>query len=412
MARLNLSPAWLAACLVVLGTLPARADSLPVMPPGDWQPVPEMPASEMPPTPPPPENRLKLAPVPAPRWHLSPFQFPSQAGIGPQLVVGGQIFSNFHVPTSGFEPEAFDLTRARIYANGIFNRTWSGHVVVNTKALTFLGAAGKAVTQPHDALLKMAYLQAMNLYPGSRVQFGMIISPWFEYESDAWGYRMLGSLPSSGGFTLTPGPALMPFYDLGMSLEGSHDVFGVPGFFGYDLAVTNGEGNTGTETDGQLDYEGRLTLQPVTGLEFTGIAHKGNPGGSQPPFERYAGLAVVRGGWGRLVVEGNWSHDEGLGGIGDGRILGGWAVLNLPFFPLPTRLVLRGDRIDGGPTASGAIDLDPASGYRYESIAGIAFKPVRQVTIMLDNENADWRHVDGTVYRNTDQVALHTQVAF
>ena len=399
----------LVACLLLAGASPARADDVP-LPPGDilgFTPYP--PAPDVLPTPPAPSGR-QLGPSTFAAQHR--FGAAERSSTGPSCRVGGQIFSNFHLPTSRFEPEGFDLTRARIYANGVFNQTWSGRVVLNTRALTLLGAAGKVVTLSHDALLKMAYLQAQGLLPGSRIQMGMIVSPWFEYESSAWGYRMLGLVPSAGGFTATPGPSLVPFYDLGLSLAGNEDLFDVPSFFGYALAVTNGEGNTATETDGQLDYEGRLTLQPVPGLEFTGIAHKGNPGGAGPAFERYAGLVLIRGGWGRLAAEGNWSHDDGPGGIGDGRILGAWAVIHLPFFPLPTQLVLRGDRIDGGPTPAGAIDLAPADGFRYETIAGIAFRPVRQITLMLDNENADWHRVDGSAYRNTDQVALNTQVTF
>lgn len=330
----------------------------------------------------------------------------------PGLSVGGQVFSNFHVPTSSFETEGFDITRARIFASGVFDQTWSGHVVLNVKGLGFLEPGGKAASLAHVGMLKMAYIQADDLYPSSQVRLGMIITPWFDYEASAWGYRMLGFLPSAGGFTTSPGPELVPFYDNGLSLKGDEDLFGLKKFVGYEIAAINGEGNTALETDGQLDYEGRLTLRPLADLDLTGMVHRGNPGGAAPSFERYAGLAVYRGGWGRVAFEGNWSHDDGTGGIGSGQILGGWAILNLPFVPLPAQIVLRADRIDGGPGTGGTIDLSPSDGFRYETIAGIAVKPVKNITLMLDNENANWHHPDGSTYLNTDQVALHTQLSF
>jgi hypothetical protein len=59
--------------------------------------------------------------------------------------IGGQLFSDFSVPTTPFAPQAFEIKRARIYGNAAFNKTWSGAIVYNVRAVTF-DCGGKAST--------------------------------------------------------------------------------------------------------------------------------------------------------------------------------------------------------------------------------------------------------------------------
>jgi hypothetical protein len=314
--------------------------------------------------------------------------------------VGGQAFSDYMVPTSPFANQAFEIKRARIYGNVSFNPTWSGAVVYNVRSLSY-DIAGRSATDAEAGYLEMAYIQATNLWPGSRIQLGGIITPWFEYEAKAWGYRMVGLLPDAGG--LSPdrrGPSLVSFYDMGVSLKGDHVVNGIP--LGYSLAVLNGEDVRHLETDGQKDYEGRLTVGPVPGLELTGMVHRHNAAAG--PATRESALAVYQVNGARLAVQGVFTQDTGAA---DGHIIGGWAIIPVPGLPLPTEAVLRADLITGDTKS-----MDPAKGYRYETVAGLAFKPVKGIKLFLNNQNLDFHNADGSVSANEDIVALNTELQF
>jgi hypothetical protein len=54
-----------------------------------------------------------------------------------QTRLGGRIFSDFMVPTSPFALQAFEIRRARVYADALFNDTWSGSIVSNVGTLSY-----------------------------------------------------------------------------------------------------------------------------------------------------------------------------------------------------------------------------------------------------------------------------------
>lgn len=322
--------------------------------------------------------------------------------------VGGQLFTDYVFPMGSFAPQAFEIKRARIYGNVKFNDHWAGSIVTNTKPLT-VDVKGKTTNvEAENVYLEMGYLQGTNLWPGSRMQFGMIITPWFEYEAKAWGYRMLGFLPDAGG--LSPdahGPQIVPFYDFGMSVQGDYKPMGIP--LGYSLAVFNGEGQHQLESDGQKDFEGRLMVSPLPGLEITGMVHKHNPSGSFNPAvaNRELLMAVYqRAGW-KVALEGNWDQDTDTAGAYGGHIYGGWLTIPVAGLPVPTEVVLRADQIEGDQTT-----LDPARGYRIETIAGLAFTPANLVRIVLNNQRIDYHPADGSSVPTEDIVGIHTEVRF
>ncbi|MDB5096454.1 MAG: hypothetical protein JWM80_875 [Cyanobacteria bacterium RYN_339] len=329
---------------------------------------------------------------------------PAEVPAATKTWVGGQVFSDFSVPTSAFFPQAFEIKRARIYANAAFNPTWSAAVVYNVRAMSY-DLSGKSVQDAEAGYLEMGYVQATNLYPGSRVQMGAIITPWFEYEAKAWGYRMLGLLPDAGG--LSPdrrGVNLVPFYDFGASLKGDCSLAGIP--LGYSLAVLNGEDVRHTETDGQKDYEGRLSVTALPGLELTGMVHRHNQ--ATGPATREAGLAVYEQAGYKLALETVFSQDTPLvGASATGQILGGWVVVPIPGMPIPTEAVVRADYITGDTKT-----MDVAKGYRFETVAGLNFTPVKGVRLFLNNQNLDFHNADGSALVNEDIVALNTELTF
>lgn len=326
-----------------------------------------------------------------------------------QSKVGGELFTDYAAPTTGFAKPAFEVRRARIFADVRYNSVWSGAIITNVTGLTYDKNA-KAVSQPNIVDLERAFVQAENLLPNTRLQLGMIETPWFEYEATAWGYRMLGFLPDAGG--LSPdrrGPSIVTFYDYGLGLQGHVPALGNPNLIGYSLAVLNGEGYNHFKSAADMSYEGRLTLSPVNGLELTGMVHRAHPTAITAPVNREALLAVYRLGRAKLAFEGNWVQDQtsATSAATNGNILGAWVILPIPGLPLPTELVLRGDRISGNQTT-----LDATQGYRYETIAGISVTPVKGVRFVLDNQNIDFHNADGSPNGNEDIVYLHNQMQF
>ena len=66
-----------------------------------------------------------------------------------------------------------------------------------------------------------------------------------------------------------------------------------------------------------------------------------------------------------------------------------------------TEVVLRADQITGDQTS-----LDPNKGYRYETIAGLAFQPANLVRIVLDNQNINYHAADGTATADENIVGV------
>ncbi|HEY9721484.1 MAG TPA: hypothetical protein V6D47_05695, partial [Oscillatoriaceae cyanobacterium] len=333
----------------------------------------------------------------------SPALASTTAGEGEQATVtqtklGGELFTNYAAPTTGFALPGFAVTRARIFADVRYNDTWSGAIITNVSGLTY-DSKTKTTTQPNVLDLERAFVQAENLLPNTRLQMGMIETPWFEYEAVAWGYRMLGLLPDAGG--LSPdrrGPSIVTFYDYGLGLTGHVPALNNPNLVSYSLAVLNGEGYNHVKSAADMSYEGRLTLSPLPGLELTGMVHRAHPTADIAPVNREAALAVYHLGGAKVAFEGNWVQDQTSASSPEtnGNILGAWVIVPIPA-PLPTELILRGDRITGNQTT-----LDANQGFRYETIAGLAVTPVKGVRFVLDNQNIDYHNADGTPNGNED----------
>lgn len=96
---------------------------------------------------------------------------------------------------------------------------------------------------------KFAYVEIKDLYPHSKLRFGLQSPPWNISDDDLWRYRMVeqGFYSYWGTFSTA---------DFGVGLLG--DVF--DGKFKYHLAILNGEGYNHLETNRFKQYVGRLTL--------------------------------------------------------------------------------------------------------------------------------------------------------
>lgn len=297
----------------------------------------------------------------------------------PSGSVSGTLFTEATVPLTAGNP-AFNVTRSYLTARLRSDATWSGHLTLNAYASPLATPA-----EASDTLLQMAYLQGENLYPGGTFQLGLVALPWTEYEYGFYGYRMLGSVPIAGG--LARGTGFVRSWDRALKLTGTH------GWLGYSLAAFNGPGFRLGENNADKGVQGRLTLSPLAGLELTALGQYGDPG-TQDGHRAGAFIGYRTDGI-KVAMQGTWTWDQAI----QGRLLCAYWIVGLPIPALPPmELVLRGDQIDP--------DLASTGDERAEAIAGLSFRPTRELTLTLDHQTI----VRATT--TTQQVALHTALSF
>lgn len=141
-------------------------------------------------------------------------------------------------------PESFDEFRiTRVYLT--FKADW------NERLSTNVTTDVKTDTDGFRRLyLKYGYVDIKNLWPNSTVRFGLQDPPWGAYiDNELSRYRMIDSaFYNFWGFFSTA--------DFGLGVLGS----AFDDHFKYHLAVLNGEGYGGIETDRFKEYVGRLTF--------------------------------------------------------------------------------------------------------------------------------------------------------
>lgn len=326
----------------------------------------------------------------------------------PIASVSGQIFADYSAPTpSG--PQAFNVTRSYLTGKVKFNDTWSGSLTLDlapetwVSRVTSTSALGVVTSvtpttqnEPANMLLKMAYLQADGLYPGSTVQLGMVSLPWTDYEYGFSGLRLVGSAPIAGG--LAKGTAYVQSWDRGLKLIGNH------GVVSYAFAGFNGEGFRATETDGQKSFQGRFTLSPLSGLELTALGSRHNATGLAQQDRGSVFMGYTYDGL-KFGVQGTrmWDQATSAAPVTTGQILSALGIFGLAIPGLPSpELILRADSIDAS--------VDSANNDRLETLVGLGFTPVKGVRMVLDNQNITFNAAAGTT--NTNVVALHTSVIF
>jgi len=326
----------------------------------------------------------------------------------PVASVSGLIFADYTVPTpSG--PQSFNLTRGYLNGKVKFNDTWSGNLTLDLAPETWVskvtstsaggvvtGVTATTQTEPANMILKMAYLQADGLYPGSTVQFGMVSLPWTDYEYGFSGLRLVGSAPIAGG--LAKGTAYVQSWDKGLKLVGNH------GALGYAFAVFNGEGFRAAETDGQKSYQARVTVSPLKGLELTALGNRHNASGIAQQDRAALFMGYSTNGL-KLGVEGTrmWDQGASTAPVTTGQILSALGIFGLaiPGLPAP-ELILRADSIDAS--------VDTPNNDRMETLVGLGITPVKGIRLVLDNQNITFNTASGTT--NTNVVALHTSLNF
>ncbi len=313
-----------------------------------------------------------------------------------QSSVSGLLYTDFSAPTDG-RAASYNVTRAFLTGKAKFSDIWSAAITYNAYPQAFVtGVTGGVATigrDPYDALLHNAYFQATGLVPNVNLQMGLLTSPWFEFESAYWGYRMLGYhyFPVfSAGY--------IPPFDFGLK------AFGNVGPVGYMAQVDNGTGFRATENNGSKAYTAGLTVAPVPGLTLAALGYRGDTI-TLSQMDRYAAFAGYRTGTFRVAAEGTRMVNQAVAGpVITGQILSAYTVLGLPVTALPSpELIARMDVIDSDVNAGSQTET-------IQGLVGFAIKPAPGVILALDDQVT--RKTAAGVTTTSNTVAMHTQFAF
>jgi hypothetical protein len=178
-------------------------------------------------------------------------------------TVGGKAyidFTNIDKKTSGTKDAAsglgFDLTRFYVGIDHVFDDMWSANVTTDVTYDSGVGAT--------QVYIKKAYLQA-KVSDAAVVRLGSADMPWIPYAEHAWGYRYVEK-------------ALIDRAGFGTSADWGAHVGGKVGMVNYAVSAVNGNGYKNPTRSKGLDFEGRVGVMPVEGLNLAVGFYDGKKG--------------------------------------------------------------------------------------------------------------------------------------
>ncbi len=307
-------------------------------------------------------------------------------GQAPTVTVGTTIYSEYRYQlktdsVTNSHLNNFDITRAYLnvvgkFPSGLYARLTPDIFHATDGTLTFrLKYAYAAWTPEHSPLTP---------------KFGVIHTPWLDWEEALWDYRMQGTMALER-FRNPAGTNYLSSADFG---------FGVDGKFKYDfvnfqVGVYNGEFYSAPERDKYKDVEARLSVRVletddhsrVGGLRLTGYGAIGTPvGGGRR--NRYIGMVSYKSKLFTLAGEYGRARDRldqnppVTGSPApiprtDANILSFFGVVNVPHSK--AALIARWDYQDP--------NVDVSDDRLYRIIGGVSYQVTPEVRVLADVDN-------------------------
>jgi hypothetical protein len=344
---------------------------------------------------------------------LGPLTATIAQGQAPTITVGTLVYGEYRYQlkrdsVTDSHLNNFDLTRAYInivgkFPSGITARVTPDIFRATDGTLTFrLKYAYAALTPPNSPLTP---------------KFGVIHTPWLDWEEALWDYRMQGTMAFER-FRNPAGKNYLSSSDLG---------FGVDGKFKYDfvnfqVGVYNGEFYSAPEADKYKDLEGRLSVRVlesddhsrVGGLRITAYGAVGTPTGGGTR-DRYIGMVSYKSKLFTLAGQIGRARDQldqrppvtGSPAVvpqTDANIFSAFGVFNIP--NSHAAIIARWDAQDPN------TDVDNDKQYRI--IGGVSYQVTPEVRLLADVDNL-W--LESGVYTNAvnstrSSALFQMQIAF
>ncbi len=306
-------------------------------------------------------------PSPKPAPPASPF---------PKTTIGGRLYAD--LSSKEIKDEAtgvkssdsgvgVDVKRFYFTANHDFNATWSA---------LFQSDIGDVGAKRYDVFVKKAFLQA-KLDNAAIFRLGAADTPWVPFVEGIQGQRYLEqTVTDSLGFGAS---AEWGLHFLGKAADN---------MLGYAFTIGNGKGYSSPSRSKSVDFEGRVSLEPITGLTLAVGGYSGKRGNDTDaaPAKHTANRFNALANWvigpvkvgGEYFTADNWNRvTQTTEDSSDGY--SSWLQ-----FMVDPEWTLFG-RYDG---ANPSKTLTPALKLTYYNL-GVQWKPVKAVTGALAYKHAD-----------------------
>lgn len=194
--------------------------------------------------------------------------FAASPALAAEVKVSGLIFADYAAVTSRFLSNGerargrneFDVSRIYLNAGSSFDEHLGGFLQFEANLVSREPLSSGSTNQVY---LKQAYLEYREVYPGAKLQFGLVGTPWRAFEEGIWKHRFVAKI-------LDDEEGLAPASDRGVRLSGA-----VPRV-AYDLMAGNGEGTgargtSGNEPNKYKDVTGKISVSPFASESLKGL---------------------------------------------------------------------------------------------------------------------------------------------
>jgi hypothetical protein len=295
--------------------------------------------------------------------------------------------------TNSTKQNNFDITRG--YVNLIGRFTGGVYTRVTVDLFTVGAAVGNA-TGSYSYRLKYAYAAWTPTNSPLTYKFGMIHTPWLDWEEALWDYRMQGTmvLDRNGYETAS---------DIGAGIDGKWQSDKV----NFQATIVNGEGYHGGTGDGRKDVEGRVSVRVIDtddssrvgGLRVTVYGHAGKPTGGGTR-NRLLGMVSYRAKQYTLAAEAATATDSTTGARRDGHIYSAFGVYHVP--RSGASVIARVDAVT--PTVAG--------NRLTRFIGGVSYQLNPQLRVLADWDYLSYQNAPATPDLTRSQALFQTQFVF
>lgn len=319
----------------------------------------------------------------------------AQAPTPPQVTVSGVTYSQYlyQLKDTANHVNNFNVTRAYVNVLGKF----SGGVTTRVTTDVFTSGTSLAVR------LKYAYVAYTPNNSPLTAKFGLIHTPWLDWEESLWDYRMQGSMALDRNGFLTSA-------DFGAGVDGKAKDDRVNA----QVTLVNGEGYGGGPGDQRKDVEARISVRvlntndnsKVGGLRVTGYAGLGKPtsGGTR---NRFIGMASYRSKEATIAAEYASMKDTVTAPAQlehTGRMISLFGVYHVP--KSKASVLARVDLFDPNTSVSGD--------HQTRIIAGVSYQLSPNLRLLADVDNLSYEGGSPTAAAEAvrSQALFQTQFTF
>ncbi len=294
----------------------------------------------------------------------------------PAVTIGGVVYTQFAAELDSGTNSNFDVKRAYLNVIGRF----SDGIMTRVTGDVYQNADGS-----HTYRLKYAFVNWTPAGSALTYRFGLITTPWLDWEEALWDYRMQGPMALDRAGKLSAG-------DFGAGVDGSISSEAV----NFQAAVFDGTNYSGKPGDMHKAFAGRLSVRllgtddasRIGGLRLTGYAQLGSPTGGGT-LNRFVGELSYR--TKNLLLAGEYAATGDSVPASTSVVKGSvWSVYGFYHLPAsPVAVIARLDKTNLN-TANDVTSTD--------IIAGVSYQLTSNVRLLAD--------VDALSFQNSPEAKV------